>query len=207
MAKFLLPRFEAGSKLELMVCARLEKDVGAVKELLALGEDGLERIARYGGAKFPALVRVLVDEGGTHLHVNCTSVGYFDERPRPNCKQAEVFDVISTVIGEELPLVVGGGFEIELEKLPDDDLIRTMARPKTSGELSIRVDSGRITVTKDEDLISQVTWTLRKNGRVRVNTICMVMDEIDVNSLVNAWSVAEENFDLFVMRQASDGED
>jgi hypothetical protein len=113
------------------------------------------------------------EDGETHLHVNLFRASWFeDELPPPNGDINRLNDIVEQFKGCTGRLYVFGSFEVPLEEVPKEGLVRELSRVSTEvGGLKISLSGAELSIQGGQ--FRRVNWSVRKDqlrGELRSGT-------------------------------------
>lgn len=201
---FLLPVFNKTSCRILTVCGRIKDTDHPIAGLLPAGDP---LVAAYQAAGRKVYLRLL--PGGkkhTHLHVDCASQEFFGKvrPPKTNTTKAKLLRMFDKAEGLMLDCGVCGGFVVPLADLPEQGLIRSLSSEQKTGGLAARLTSGECMI--EGAPVHRLYWNINEGEKtVFVRVEGSREDKVDDQYLVRAFDWIDEQFDLFVLGKAPNG--
>jgi len=202
-----LPRFENTRCTSLTVCGCLKRRSEALRR--AFSDIRGAMVARYRSNRGTLYVRVLSGRprGQQLLHVDCATKAFFPQgrSPRVTHKKADVLNVLDMVEGSEIEAIVIAGFTVPWGELPGTCLLRPLSEERSSGTISARLVQG--TLDLGGAPVRTIRWSIGEDGVVRVRVSADKSIEIGDAYLGTLMHWAEEQFELFVLREVKHGQE
>ena len=192
-----LPDFKDTQCVWVRACGQVESEGPSLVEILKKENTF---IASYEAHGKKAFLRVCT--GGPtkqHLHVDCTLSSCFQEGslPKENKELSEVIAFISSFLGISASIGVTGVFDVPLEDLPEQGLIRSLSMEKRTGDISIKLTGAQFTIKGAP--IENVEWEIPNDkDQVRIAIYGHRSDTIDEEYLMRVFNWIESQYQLFI---------
>jgi hypothetical protein len=158
-------------------------------------------VAAYQGENEKVFIRIL--PGGnkhTHLHVDCFSKKFFDEKriPKTNITKNKLLSVLEKAIGLTLDAEIYGGFIVPLTDLPESGLIRSLFTEHKTADMSVQLTSGECKI--EGTPVRSMSWTIKGDRKnVHIGIEASREEKVDEQYLVRTLEWIEKQFALFIL--------
>jgi hypothetical protein len=194
-----LPIFNKRS-LAMTVCGQIKE--GTVLPSTTILEK--ERVASYKTPRGKAYVRAFLKRNKkiTYLHVDCALHDYFPKGKVPKAlhKKDDVLKTIESLIGSEIIVNIEGGFDASMSDLPENGSIRVLSSEQKSGELSLRLIRGEISIKGSA--VNSIDWNIRKDDQKEIVRVFISGEQsfkISDKYLIECLDWLDTQFAVFVL--------
>ncbi len=201
--KIKLPQFKNTQCVLITACGEVETEDHALQDIL---NKKSPMIATYSAANERAFLRL----GGygseeKHIHIDCAVSSFFrsDRIPEPSCDLDELLELISKFNGVKISIIASGVFDVQLEELPEQGLIRSLLKEVHTGDMSIKLAGANFEITGAP--VEELRWYIRPDGKqVRITLNGDISETIDEHYLLRVYDWIESQFMLFVKGKSED---
>ena len=201
--KIQLPKFKNTQCVLITACGEIETEDRALQGILS---KKAPVIARYSAANESAFLKV----GGfgseeNNLHIDCALSSYFrsDRIPESSSDLDKLLELISKFNGDKLSIMALGVFDVQLEELPEQGLIRPLLKEVHTGDMSIKLTGADFEITGAP--VEELKWHMRPHGNLlRITLNGDISETIDEQYLLRVYDWIETQFMLFVKGKSED---
>lgn len=148
-------------------------------------------------------VRVSLGEEwtGKHFHVDVTKTDFYKKKltTTAGLTVEQIQKKFDKLIGKEVIVDLTGRFEVEINKLPDSGIIKSLFFETKLGDVAIKMKGSRLSITGAP--VNEITWQLLRDGKTIGVTIetANLKTTVTENYLTSALSTLENALKVFVL--------
>lgn len=202
--KIKLPQFKNTQCVLITACGEIETEDHALQGILS---KKAPVIAAYSSANEKAFLKVgRFGSEEKHLHIDCAVSSFFrsDRIPKPSCDLDELLELLAKFDGVKISIMALGVFNVQLEDIPEQGLIRSLLKEMRTGDMSFKLSGANFEFTGTP--VEELKWQILPDGKqVRITLNGDISETIDEQYLLRVYDWIESQFTLFVKGKSEDG--
>jgi hypothetical protein len=195
-----LPDIKLSHCIRLVACGEIKTDDAALLNWLKTEKDGYANLNKES-----ILTLGLGDRTGKHFHLDITEREFVDEKSITEAALSvdEIQHKISNLIGKEIEVDLAAMFEVEINALPENGIIKSLLFKTQLGSVEIKLKGAQLSIKGSP--ATEINWLALSDGKhigvtIEAENFKTIISE---NYLTDALNTLENALNVFILGKTS----